>query len=96
MRPLPVFIDESGQRFISFVYLLKEPALISLIFAIVLFCISFICISFISALMFRLYFLLLTSGFICSSFSSCFRCKVRLFEIFLFLEVRLYYFKLPS
>ena len=90
MQPFPVFIDESGQRLISFVYLLKEPALISLIFAIVLFCISFI-----SALMFRLYFLLLTSGFICSSFSSCFRCKVRLFEIFLFLEVRLYYFKLP-
>ena len=37
LSPFPVFIHKSGQRFISFVYLLKEPALISLILSIVLF-----------------------------------------------------------
>ena len=36
-------------------------------------------ISFISALTFMISFLLLPLGFICSSFSSCFRFKVRLF-----------------
>ena len=39
----------------------------------------FISISFISALIFMISFLLLTLGFLCSSFSSCFRCRVRLF-----------------
>ena len=38
---------------------------------------------FISALVFMISFLLLTLGFLCSCFSSSFRCKVRLFEIFL-------------
>ena len=36
-------------------------------------------ISFISALIFMISFLLLSLGFLCSSFSSYFRCKVRLF-----------------
>ena len=40
--------------------------------------------TFISALIFKIYFLLLTLGFLISSFSSCFRCTVRLF-IWLFL-----------
>ena len=39
----------------------------------------FVSISFISALIFMISFLLLTLGFVCSSFSSFFRCKVRLF-----------------
>ena len=39
----------------------------------------FVSILFISALIFMISFLLLTSGFVCSSFSNCFRCKVRLF-----------------
>ena len=47
-----------------------------------LFC--FFCIYF--ALIFKISFLLLTQGFFLSSFSSCFRCRVRLF-IWLFLFV---------
>ena len=35
--------------------------------------------AFISALIFKISFLLLTLGFFISSFSSCFRCRVRLF-----------------
>ena len=66
--------------------------LVSSIFAIVF----FVSISFISALIFMISFLLLTLGFGCSSFSSCFRNKVRLFirDFFLFLEVRLYCYKI--
>ena len=67
----------------------KNQLLVSLIFAIVF----FVSVSFISALIFMIFFLLLTLGFVCSSFSSCFRCKVRFF-IFLFPEVRLYSYKL--
>ena len=40
-------------------------------------------------LLWSLWFLLLTLGFICSSFSHCFRCKLRLFEIFLVSRGRL-------
>ena len=47
----------------------------SWLFAIVF----FVSTSFISALIFMISFLLLTLGFVCSSFSSFFRCKVRLF-----------------
>jgi len=36
-----------------------------------------------SALIFKISFLLLTLGFFISSFSSCFRCRVRLFNFFL-------------
>ena len=59
-------------------YLLKEPSF-SFIFDIIF----FFSISFISALIFMISFLLLTLGFVCCSFSSCFRCQVRLFDIFL-------------
>ena len=41
--------------------------------------ISFVSFAFISALIFKISFLLLTLGFFISSFSSCFRCRVRLF-----------------
>ena len=41
--------------------------------------ISFVSFAFISALIFKISFLLLTLGFSNSSFSSCFRCRVRLF-----------------
>ena len=46
--------------------------------------VSFVTFAFISALIFKISFLLLTLGFFISSFSSCFRCRVRLF-IWLFL-----------
>ena len=53
----------------------KNQLLVLLIFAIIF----FLSISFISSLIFMISFLLLTLGFVCSSFSSSFRCKVRLF-----------------
>ena len=56
-------------------YLLKEPD-----FSFVdLFCSPFVSLSFISALIFKMSFILLTLEFLISSFSSCFRCRVRLF-----------------
>ena len=45
--------------------------------------VSSLSFAFISALIFKIYFLLLTLGFFISSFSSCFRCRVRLF-VYLF------------
>ena len=45
---------------------------------------SFVSFAFISAPSFKISFLLLTLGFFISSFSSCFRCRVRLFIILLF------------
>src|SRR5574340_396687 len=53
----------------------KNQLLVLLIFAMV----SFVSFAFISALIFKISFLLLTLGFFISSFSSCFRCRVRLF-----------------
>ena len=41
--------------------------------------VSFVSFGFISALIFKISFLLLTLGFFISSISSCFRCRVRLF-----------------
>ena len=41
--------------------------------------VSFVSFAFISALIFKISFLLLTLGFFISSFSSCLRCRVRLF-----------------
>ena len=41
--------------------------------------VSFVSFAFISASIFKISFLLLTLGFFISSFSSCFRCRVRLF-----------------
>ena len=60
----------------------KNQLLVLLILAIV----SFVYFSFISARIFMISFLLLTLGFFISSFSSCFRCIIRLF-IWLFLFV---------
>ena len=75
--PIPLFLDEFSSRFINFVYLFKDQLLVSLIFCIFFsFFLSFLFCSLIS-------FLLLSLDFVCSSFSSCFRYKVRLFEIFL-------------
>ena len=63
----------------------KNQLLVLLIFAMV----SFVSFAFIFALSFKIYFLLLTLGFFISSFSSCFRCRVRLF-IWLFSYVLRY------
>ena len=49
----------------------KNQFLALLIFAMV----SFVSFTFISALILKIYFLLLTLGFFISSFSSCFRCS---------------------
>ena len=38
-----------------------------------------VCFEFVSALIFKISFLLLTLGFFISSFSSCFKCRIRLF-----------------
>ena len=59
----------------------KNPLLAFLIFSMV----SFVSFAFISALIFKIYFHLLTLGFSISSFSSCFRCRVRLFIWLFFL-----------
>ena len=53
----------------------KNQLLALLIFVMV----SFVSFAFISALIFKISFLLLTLGFFISSFSSCFRCGVKLF-----------------
>ena len=58
----------------------KNELLVLLIFAIVF----FVSISLISALIFMISFLLLTLGFLCSSFSSSFSCKVVYLRCFLF------------
>ena len=63
----------------------KKQLLVLLIFAIVF----FVSISFISAVIFMISFLLLTLGFVCSSFSICFRCKVRLLLLLLFFIILL-------
>ena len=58
----------------GFLYPLTEPA-----FGFVDFCYGLFSFAFISALIFKICFLLLTLEFFISSFSSCFRCRVRLF-----------------
>ena len=68
---------------------------LSLVFTILSFFFNFfywffsflVSVSFISALIFMIYFLLLTLGFACS-FSGSFRYKVRLMRFFLFLLMR--------
>ena len=66
---------------LSILFILSKNQLLALlIFAMV----SFVSFEFISALIFKISFLLLILGFLISSFSSCFRCRVRLF-IWLFL-----------
>ena len=59
----------------QFIYPFKEPAFGFVDFCYGLFC--FFCIYFCRIL--KISFLLLTLGFFISSFSSCFRCRVRLF-----------------
>ena len=54
-------------------YFSKNQLLVPLIFS------SAVFVSFISILILIISFFLLTLGFACSSFSSCFRCKVRLY-----------------
>ena len=66
------FFDVSGQNFIILLIFSKNQLLVSSIISILF----FISISFISALIFMIFFLLLTLGIISSS---SFRCKVRLF-----------------
>ena len=61
---------------LSILFILSKNQLLALlIFAMV----SFVSFAFIYALIFKISFLLLTLGFFISSFSSCFRCRVRLF-----------------
>ena len=61
---------------LSILFILSKNQLLALlIFAMV----SFISFVFISALIFKIYFLLLTLGFFVSSFPSCFSCRVRFF-----------------
>ena len=70
-----LFFLMSLAKGLSILFIFSENKLLdSLIFAI-----FFVSISFISALIFMISFLLLTLGFVCSSFSSSFRYKVRLF-----------------
>ena len=61
---------------LSILFILSKNKLLALlIFAMV----SFVSFALISALIFKIPFLLLTLGFFISSFSSFFRCRVRLF-----------------
>ena len=61
---------------LSILFVLSKNQLLALlIFAMV----SFVSFAFISALTFKIYFLLLTLGFFISSFSSCFKYGVRFF-----------------
>ena len=69
------FLMSLAKKVYQFFCLLKEPA-----FSFIDLCyVFFVLISFISAVIFMISFLLLTLGLICSSFSSCSTCKVRLF-----------------
>ena len=72
----------------SLFILSKNQLLALLIFAMV----PFVSLAFISSLIFKISFPLLALGFSISSFSSCFRCRVKLFIwlFFLFFEVCLY------
>ena len=65
----PLFPGESGQRCVNFVYPFKEPALGIIDFFIVF----WISILLISSLIFMISFLLLTSAFVCSTFSNSFK-----------------------
>ena len=65
---------------LSVLFILSKNQLVALlIFAIV----YFVSFAFISALIFKISYLLLILGFFISSFSSRFRCRVRLFDFFL-------------
>ena len=66
---------------LSILFILSKNQLLALLFFAI---VSFVSFAFISAQMLKISFLLLTLGYIISSFSSCFRCRVRLlFDFFL-------------
>ena len=67
-------LGESSQRFVNLIYLFKESALGFIDF----FYCFLISILLISALIFMTSFLLLTLGFVCSSFSNSFKWWVKL------------------
>ena len=84
------FLMSLAKDLTIFVHLFQETAF-SFISTV-----SFVSVSFISVLIF-LSFLLLTLDFIFSSFLSYFRCKIRLsLRFFLFTEISLHCYKLPS
>ena len=64
---------------LSILFILSKNQLLALLIFAIFAIVSFVSFVFISALNFKISFLLLTLGFIISSFSSCFRCRVRLF-----------------
>ena len=65
---------------LSILFILSKNQLQALlIFPMVSFVCLFVCFSFTSALIVKISFLLLTLGLSVSPFSSCFRCRVRLF-----------------
>ena len=77
LSPFPFFLM-SPAKSLSFLWIFsKMQLLVSLIFSIVF----FVSVSFISALIFMISFLLMTLGFVCSSFFSCFSYKARLFNL---------------
>ena len=69
------FFDEFGWRFVNLVYLFKEQAFKFIDFFGIIF-LDYI--SFLSSLILISSFLLLTLGFVYCSFSSSFKCEVRL------------------
>ena len=78
--PLLLILEEMLSAFHCWIsFLFKEPSFgfidLSVVFEV--------SVSFISALILVIYFLLLTLSFVCCSFSSCFLCKIKLFETFL-------------
>ena len=77
---LPVFLDESGKWFVYFVYLLKEPDFSFVDFGYGLIC--FFCIYFCPNF-YDFFPSTNPGGCFISSFSSCFRYRVRLFIWFL-------------
>ena len=86
-------VDKAGQGLIHFLSYFEEPVL-SFIIPFYCFVVS---VLFISALIFIFSLLLQALGFVCYSFTSSFRCSVRLcIGDFLFLEVGLYCYVLPS
>ena len=60
---------------LSISFILSKNQLLALLTFAMVFFVSF---AFLSFLIFKIYFLLLTLGFFISSFSCCFRCRVRL------------------
>ena len=85
--PLPFFLHVSGSTFIDFIYVFKEPAF-SDNTSDRFYWLLLASRSFMSALIFRISFFLLSLGFVCSSFSSWFSCKVWWFilDFFFFLS----------